>query len=53
MAGRIIGLLVAVVMFCFSGFMYFNSGDWVAAVFALGSLGYFLFFLTTYPRIKP
>lgn len=44
--GRIIGLLIAIAMFVFSTYMFTRSGDWVAAVFALGSLGYGLFFLS-------
>jgi hypothetical protein len=31
-------------MFLFSAWMYQRTGDWVAAVFAVGSLGYGLFF---------
>ncbi len=31
-------------MFAFSSWMYVQTGDWVAAVFAVGSLGYGLFF---------
>jgi hypothetical protein len=34
-------------MFFFSTAVYLKSGDWVAAVFALGSVAYALFFLTT------
>jgi type IV secretory pathway VirB2 component (pilin) len=39
-----IGLVITGVMFLFSAWMYQRTGDWVAAVFALGSLGYGLFF---------
>jgi len=39
------GLVLTAVMFAFSSWMYLQTGDWVAAVFALGSLGYGLFFL--------
>ena len=41
---RTLGLLVALGMFLFSVFIYFNTGDWVAGIFALGSLMYFVFF---------
>lgn len=41
---RIIALAVSAAMFAFSSWMYVQTGDWVAAVFALGSLGYGLFF---------
>lgn len=45
--GRYIGLLLTAAMFAFSTYMFLATGDWVAAVFALGSLGYGIFFLTT------
>ena len=45
--GRIVGLLLTAAMFAFSSYVFINTGDWVAAVFALGSLGYGLFFLST------
>jgi hypothetical protein len=41
------GLALAAAMFLFSAGMYVHSGDWVAAVFAVGSLAYGAFFLTT------
>jgi len=44
--GRIVGMLLASAMFVCSVIVYHKTGDWVAAVFALGSLGYGLFFLT-------
>ena len=44
--GRVIGLLVALLMMVFSAYMFIKTGDWVAAVFALGSLGYAVFFLS-------
>ena len=47
-SGRIIGLLAALAMFSFSAYFYAKTGDWVAAVFALGSLAYFLFFYYVY-----
>ncbi len=46
-AGRIVGLVLTAAMFAFSCFMFLNTGDWVAAVFAIGSLAYGIFFLTT------
>ncbi len=45
--GRYIGLLLTAAMFAFSSWMFIETGDWVAAVFAIGSLAYGLFFLTT------
>jgi hypothetical protein len=44
-AGRTIGLVLTCAMFAFSAHMFTQTGDWVAAVFAVGSLGYGLFFL--------
>jgi len=41
---RLIGLAAALLMFLFSAWMYQRTGDWVAAVFAGGSLAYGLFF---------
>jgi hypothetical protein len=46
--GRIVGLLAALAMFSFSAYFYVKTGDWVAAVFALGSMAYFLFFYYVY-----
>ena len=43
--GRTIGLVLTCAMFAFSTNMFIQTGDWVAAVFAVGSLGYGLFFL--------
>lgn len=43
--GRTIGLVLTCGMFAFSVHMFIQTGDWVAAVFAVGSLGYALFFL--------
>jgi hypothetical protein len=42
---RLAGLVLAVAMFGFSAWMYMTTGDWVAAVFAVGSLLYCVFFL--------
>ena len=43
---RLIGLLVAVGMLLFSGYMFQSTGDWVALVFVLGSIGYLGVFLS-------
>ncbi len=43
---KIIALGFALSMFVFSTYMYMQTGDWVAAVFALGSVGYALFFFS-------
>lgn len=51
--GRILGLLAAGAMFLFSAWMYQRTGDWVAAVFAVGSLGYGVFFYSRYGGGKP
>jgi hypothetical protein len=42
-----IGLVLAVAMFLFSIYIFVNTGDWVAAVFVRGSLGYGFFFFST------
>ena len=43
-AGRTVGLIATGAMFLFSAWMYQRTGDWVAAVFAVGSVGYAIFF---------
>lgn len=48
--GRLIGLLLAIAMMLFSGYVYFRTGDWVAVVFLLGSVGYVALFLSTAGR---
>jgi|TARA_B110000503_G_scaffold37101_2_gene60677 hypothetical protein len=50
---RTIGLIAALAMFIFSVFTYLNTADWVAGMFALGSLMYFVFFLLVYKRKNP
>jgi hypothetical protein len=45
-----LGLILALGMFVFSAWMYLQSGDWVAAVFALGSVGYALYFFGSRDR---
>jgi hypothetical protein len=47
---RLAGLVAAVAMFVFSLWMYSRTGDWVAAVFAVGSVAYVLFFFGAGPR---
>lgn len=42
---RLIALVITAAMFAFSAWVYMRTGDWVAAVFAVASLGYGLFFL--------
>ncbi len=49
---RLLGVVLSLAMFVFSVVMLFKTWDWVAAVFALGSLGYSLFFLLSYQRNK-
>lgn len=49
-SGRIIGLLAAMAMLLFSTYLFLKTGDWVAAVFAVGSVGYMVFFYLIYPR---
>ena len=44
---RIMALLVAVAMFVFSCWMFARTGDWVAAVFALGSVAYGFYFFNS------
>ena len=44
--GRLVGLAAAALMFAFSAWMYLQTGDWVAALFALGSLAYGVFFMS-------
>jgi hypothetical protein len=47
---RLLGLFFAAAMAAFSAFMFLQSGDWVAAVFFLGSIGYAVFFASTQTR---
>ena len=44
--GKTIGLVATAAMFAFSTWMYLQTGDWGAAVFAVGSLAYGLFFFS-------
>jgi len=41
---RTAGLVATIAMLLFSGYMYMRTGDWVALVFIVGSLGYGVFF---------
>lgn len=47
---RAIGIVATLAMLVFSGWMYLQTGDWVALVFAVFSLGYGIFFLSVSPR---
>jgi CHASE2 domain-containing sensor protein len=47
---RAIGIVATLAMLVFSGWMYLQTGDWVALVFAAFSLGYGIFFLSVTPR---
>ncbi len=49
---RSLGLIAALVMGLFSGYIYLKTGDWVAAVFCLGSVAYFLFFVSRHTGQK-
>jgi len=44
--GRLAGLLLTLAMLVFSVYVYSRTGDWVAAVFAIGSVAYGTFFLS-------
>ena len=50
LSGRLLGLILSLAFFVFSAIMFFNTWDWVAAVFALGSLGYSVYFALSYER---
>lgn len=41
---RWLALVAAIAMLVFSLYMYSVTGDWVAMVFALGSIGYIVLF---------
>ncbi|MEQ9462939.1 MAG: hypothetical protein RJQ10_04730 [Haliea sp.] len=47
---RAIGIVVTLAMLVFSGWMYLQTGDWVALLFAVFSLGYGVFFFSITPR---
>jgi len=42
--GYILGLALTLLMLVFSCYVYAKTGDWVAAVFIIGSVGYAVFF---------
>jgi hypothetical protein len=44
---RAIGLLLCLGMLAFSTWMYVRTGDWVAAVFAVASMAYGVFFMSS------
>ncbi|MEZ5555681.1 hypothetical protein [Haliea sp.] len=44
------GIVVTLGMLVFSSWMYLQTGDWVAMVFAVFSLGYGVFFFSVTPR---
>ena len=50
--GGVIGLVLTAAMFAFSAWMFMQTGDWVAAVFAVGSLAYAAVFLMGLNRQK-
>jgi hypothetical protein len=51
--GKTVGLLLATAMFVFSLWMFSRGGDWVAAVFAIGSAAYGIFFFTSGKNKSP
>lgn len=50
---RWLGLVLTLAMFVFSSWMYLQTGDWVALVFAGGSFAYALFFIAAKRREAP
>ena len=46
-ATRIIALVITAAMFLFSTWMYSRTGDWVAVVFAVGSVAYGIYFFSS------
>lgn len=52
-SARVLALGVAIAMFLFSLWMYSRTGDWVAIIFALGSVAYAVFFFTSAFGGKP
>ncbi|MCR9184830.1 MAG: hypothetical protein NXH81_05490 [Halieaceae bacterium] len=43
------GIVLTLGMLVFSSWMYLQTGDWVALVFAVASLGYGVFFFSVTP----
>ena len=52
LSAQLLGVTLSLAFFVFSVVMFFKTGDWVAAVFALGSLGYSLYFIRSYQERK-
>lgn len=50
---RWVGLVLTLLMFVFSIWMYLQTSDWVALVFAGGSFGYAVFFMAAKRRQSP
>jgi len=51
-SARVLGLFIAAAMGLFSAYMFVETGDWVAAVFCLGSIAYAVFFASKPFRAK-
>ena len=49
-SARLIGLVITFAMLVFSAYIYSLTGDWVAAVFVVGSVAYGVFFLSELKR---
>jgi hypothetical protein len=46
-SARLLGFIFAALMGIFSLYMYWQTGDWVAAVFCLGSVAYGVYFASS------
>ena len=46
---KLLALFLSAGMFAFSAWMFVETGDWVALVFAAGSLAYGFFFASRIP----
>lgn len=44
---RTLALVAATAMLLFSAWMYLRTGDWIALVFIVGSLGYIALFVSS------
>jgi len=51
-SARVFGLVLAVAMGAFSAYFFLKTGDWVAAVFFLGSVGYGVLFTAKRNAVK-
>ena len=49
---RVFGLIAAVAMGAFSAYIFLQTGDWVAAVFFIGSVGYAVVFVSTRSTVR-